>query len=80
MVRYTGADVLNKVNKEFIKQNGRFIDNLKVKRMKQGFLGYEDWFKIEGLNITSVEEIKFRLVIEITEKIKDLEKGNLVIG
>jgi hypothetical protein len=40
LVRYT--DELTKVNKDFIKQNGKFIDNSKLKRMKQGFLGYED--------------------------------------
>lgn len=39
LVRYT--DELKKVNKDFIKQNGKFIDDLKLKRMKQGFLGYE---------------------------------------
>jgi len=77
MVGYTGAGELTKVNKDFIKQNSKFIDNLKLKRMKQGFLGYEDWFIIEGLNISSVEEIKFRLVKEITDIIKDLEKGKI---
>jgi hypothetical protein len=45
--------------------------------MKKGFLGYEEWLKIEGLNINSVEEIKFRLVKEITDKIKELEKGKI---
>jgi hypothetical protein len=45
--------------------------------MKQGFLGYDDWLKIEGLNISSVEEIKFRLVKEITDRIKELEKGKI---
>jgi len=45
--------------------------------MKQGLLGYEEWLKIEGLNINSVEEIKFRLVKEITDIIKELEKGKI---
>ena len=44
--------------------------------MKQGFLGYEEWLKIEGLNISSVEELKFRLVKEITDIIKELELKN----
>ena len=75
LVYYTGAVELNKVNKEFIKENSKFIDILILKRMKQGFLGYEVLFNIEGLNITFVEEIKFRLVKEITDIIKKLEKG-----
>lgn len=75
LVGYT--DEFKKVNKDFIKQKGKFINNLKLKRMKQGFLGYEDWFIIEGLNISSVELIKFRLVTEITDIIKELEKGKI---
>jgi hypothetical protein len=45
--------------------------------MKQGFLGYEEWLKIEGLNINSVREIKFRLVKELIDIIKELEKGKI---
>ena len=60
----------NKVTKDFIKDNSKYIEGLKLKKMKQGFLGYEEWLKIEGLNIISVEEIKFRLVKEIIKKLK----------
>jgi len=45
--------------------------------MKQGFLGYEVWFRIEGLNISSVELIKFRFVKELTDIIKELEEGKI---
>ena len=73
----TGAGKLNKVNKDFSKENSKYLEELKLKKMKQGFLGYEEWFKIEGLNINSVREIKFRLVKELIDIIKELEKGKI---
>ena len=74
---YTGAGDLNRVNKYFIKENSKYLEELKLKKMKQGFLGYEEWLQIEGLNIISVEEIKFRLVKEITDIIKSLDKDKI---
>jgi hypothetical protein len=77
LLGYIGAGELNKVNKDFIQENSKYLEELKLTKMKQGFLGYEEWLKIEGLNINSIEEIKFRLVKEITDIIKELEKGKI---
>lgn len=74
---YKGANGLIKVNKDFIKQNSKYFEDLKLKKMKQGFLGYDEWLRIEGLNISSIEEIKLRIFKEITEIVKKLEKGKI---
>lgn len=42
--------------------------------MKQGFRGYDEWLVIEELNINSTKEIKYRLVKELTDIFKELEK------
>jgi hypothetical protein len=57
-----GASELTNVNKDFIKKNSKYFEELKLKKLRQGLLGYEEWLKIEGLNISSVKEIKYRLV------------------
>ena len=77
LLGYMDAGVLSKVNKDFIKENKSYFEEFKLKKIKQGFLGYEEWLLIEGLNINSVKEIKVRLVKEVKDIIKELEQDKI---
>lgn len=41
LLRLNTTEELKKIDEKFLKIHDKFIDNLKLKKMKQGYLGYE---------------------------------------